>query len=96
MDTSIRQCLKLLVDNKELTPDQITACISEIMTQKATPALTGAFLIALKTFTPDVLYHSAKSMSSFAIKCEVGEDVLDIVGTGGKLFFPLAAIRFFD
>lgn len=74
---TIRTCLKLLQDAKALSTEQISACMEEIMTSKATPAQVGAFLVSLRVFSPEIIYHSAKAMASFCVPCPLSPPLLD-------------------
>src|SRR5690348_7580462 len=91
---TIKESIKLLCEHKELTGEQITESIREIITQEATPAQIGAFLLAmrLKEPSPATIFHCAKAMLSHSIPCQAGDNLIDIVGTGGKL----AILRIFE
>ena len=44
----IKECIPLLLENHELTPDQAKTTMKEIMSGEATPSQVAAFLIGLK------------------------------------------------
>lgn len=61
------------------------AAMTEIMEGRATPAQTAAFVVALriKGESLEEMTGLVEAMRAAAIKVDVGDDVVDIVGTGG-------------
>lgn len=86
------QCVRLLVEGKGCSADEAGAAVRQIMSGEGGPALTAAFLTALRwdRCTPAIVASVARSMRSYALKCEPKlsrDDVLvDVVGTGGDGF----------
>eukprot|EP01126_Amoeba_proteus_P035160 TRINITY_DN3535_c0_g1_i9.p1 TRINITY_DN3535_c0_g1~~TRINITY_DN3535_c0_g1_i9.p1 ORF type:complete len:233 (+),score=35.80 TRINITY_DN3535_c0_g1_i9:304-1002(+) len=87
--SSVRLCTKLLVNEHRMpTSEEITQCMEEIMSGKATPAQVGGFLIALsmQEIPPHVLVSCAKVLRNLALQCPLSpipDVLLDVVGTGG-------------
>src|SRR5437773_2303034 len=44
----IKECISILLENENLTKEQATRCMTEIMTGEASPAQIGSFLVVLK------------------------------------------------
>lgn len=83
---NIKQALALLVDGKNLSVDEMTSVMREIMTGEATDAQIGAFLVALriKSETLDEITGAAMVMRELATKVELSVDnLVDTCGTGG-------------
>ena len=83
----IREGIQRLVDRKNLTSEETTQIMKEIMSGETTPAQISAFLTALrmKGETIGEVTSLIQVMRQFAIKIKpkVTGRVLDIVGTGG-------------
>lgn len=83
----IRECIPLLLDNHELTPDQARATMREIMSGEATSSQVAAFLIGLKKKreTAEEITALARAMRDFAkrISPRIDGYLLDTCGTGG-------------
>ncbi|TQV71740.1 anthranilate phosphoribosyltransferase [Exilibacterium tricleocarpae] len=82
----IKQALAVLIEQQDLTTEQMTAVMQQIMTGAATAAQIGAFLVALrmKGETIDEITGAALVMREMATKVVVEADYLvDTCGTGG-------------
>jgi len=83
----IRECISLLLENHELTPDQAKATMKEIMSGEATSSQVAAFLIGLrkKRETADEVTALALVMREFSrrIHPKISGYLLDTCGTGG-------------
>ncbi|MDQ2077610.1 anthranilate phosphoribosyltransferase [Marinimicrobium sp. ABcell2] len=82
----IRQALTKLVDRIDLSTDEMTAVMREVMTGAATPAQIGGFLVALrmKGETLDEITGAATVMRELATKVDINAQYLvDTCGTGG-------------
>lgn len=81
----IKEAIKKVVDGNNLTYDEATAVMNEMMSGTATQAQTAAFLTALriKGETIDEITACATVMRDKALHVKRDTDVLDIVGTGG-------------
>jgi anthranilate phosphoribosyltransferase len=83
----IKECIPLLLDNHELTPDQAKATMKEIMSGEATSSQVAAFLIGLKKKreTADEVTALAQVMREFShrIHPKINGYLLDTCGTGG-------------
>ena len=83
----IRECIPLLLENQELTPDQAKATMREIMSGEATPSQVAAFLVGLKKKreTAEEITALAQAMRDFAkrISPRIDGYLLDTCGTGG-------------
>jgi anthranilate phosphoribosyltransferase len=83
----IRECIPLLLENHELTPDQAKATMREIMSGEATSSQVAAFLIGLKKKreTADEVTALAQVMREFGrrIHPKINGYLLDTCGTGG-------------
>ena len=82
----IKNALKLLVNRQDLTSQQMTAVMQQIMTGKATPSQIGGFLVALqmKGETIAEITAAAQVMRSLATPVDMGsDDLVDTCGTGG-------------
>lgn len=83
---NIREALALVVDGKDLSLEQMTDVMREIMTGQATDAQIGAFLVALriKGESLDEITGAATVMRELATKVNVTADnLVDTCGTGG-------------
>src|SRR5436309_12093045 len=83
----IREYIPALLENHDLTPDQVEAAMIDIMTGKATPSQISAFLIGLKKKgeTVDEITAIARVMRTFSrtVCPKVDGYLLDTCGTGG-------------
>ena len=82
----IKNALKLLVNRQDLTSQQMTAVMQQIMTGIATPSQIGGFLVALqmKGETIAEITAAAQVMRSLATTVDMGSDnLVDTCGTGG-------------
>ena len=83
----IRECIPLLLENRELTPDQAKATMREIMSGEATSSQVAAFLIGLKKKreTAEEITALAQAMRDFGrrISPRIDGYLLDTCGTGG-------------
>jgi len=81
----IREAIGKAVLGKDLTLEEATGAMNEIMSGEATQAQIAAYLTALriKGESIDEITASAKVMREKAEQVKVQGDVIDIVGTGG-------------
>ena len=82
----IKNALKLLINRQDLTSQQMTAVMQQIMTGIATPSQIGGFLVALqmKGETITEITAAAQVMRSLATPVDMGSDnLVDTCGTGG-------------
>ena len=83
----IQEALRELTEGRDLSADDMTAVMEQIMTGGATPAQVGGFLIALrmKGETIDEIAAAARVMRKLATRVEVADDthLVDTCGTGG-------------
>src|SRR2546427_12749470 len=83
----IKECIPLLLENHELTPDQAKTTMTEIMSGEATSSQVAAFLIGLKKKreTADEVTALAQVMREFSrrIHPKINGYLLDTCGTGG-------------
>lgn len=95
-----QQAIRLLIEGKDLSSEQMTAVMHQVMTGGATDAQIAGFLVALriKGETVDEISAAANVMRGLATPVSVDADYLvDIVGTGGdgaKLFNVSTASTF--
>jgi|YelNatPaOPRAMG01_1025707.scaffolds.fasta_scaffold01748_9 anthranilate phosphoribosyltransferase len=83
----IKEAIKMLVNNEDLSEDDMIECMNEIMEGRATDAQISAFLTALsiKGETVDEISGAAKVMRRKVRKIKAPEGVLDTCGTGGDM-----------
>ncbi|MBF0608220.1 MAG: anthranilate phosphoribosyltransferase [Candidatus Magnetobacterium sp. LHC-1] len=83
----IREAIGMLVQGLNLSTDEMTECMTEIMEGKATDAQIGSFLTALrlKGESVDEITAAAAVMRLKAVRIKAPENVLDTCGTGGDL-----------
>ena len=83
----IRQALSMLTTNVDMSEDEMSVCIEEIMEGRATPAQIGAFLTGLrmKGETVDEITGAARAMIKKAVAIKAPEGTLDTCGTGGDM-----------
>lgn len=82
----IQSALKLVINKQDLTSDQMTAVMQQIMTGDATPSQIGGFLVALqmKGETVVEIAAAASVMRSLATPVHLdGDHIVDTCGTGG-------------
>jgi len=81
----IREVIGKAVLGKDLTIEEATGAMNEILSGEATQAQIAAYLTALriKGESIDEITASAKVMREKAEQVKVQGDVIDIVGTGG-------------
>ncbi len=83
---NIQQAIQCVLENKNLSADEMNQVMRTIMTGEATPAQIGGFLIGLrmKGETVDEIAAAASVMRELASGVKVsGDHIVDIVGTGG-------------
>jgi len=83
---NIQQALARLMDKSDLSGEEMSAVMQQVMTGEATPAQIGAFLVALrmKGETVDEVAAAASVMRRLADAVSLGDEpAIDIVGTGG-------------
>src|SRR5438094_9155177 len=83
----IKECIPLLLENHELTPDQAKTTMTEIMSGEATSSQVAAFLIGLKKKreTADEVTALAQVMREFSSRNhpKINGYLIDTCGTGG-------------
>ena len=83
----IQEAISKLIEKQDLTIDEASAVMDEIMSGKATDAQIAGFLVALriKGETIDEITACAKVMreKAFRIKPKNQTKLIDVVGTGG-------------
>ena len=81
----IREAIELLIGQQDLTMEQASQVMEEIMTGEATPAQFGAFVTALriKGETADEIAGMARVMREKAHQVHYSEALVDTCGTGG-------------
>ena len=82
----IQQALKVLIEKQDLSDQQMTAVMQQIMTGEATPAQIAGFLVALqmKGETVTEIASAASVMRSLATPVQISAQTLvDTCGTGG-------------
>ncbi|MFK7993441.1 MAG: anthranilate phosphoribosyltransferase [Granulosicoccus sp.] len=82
----IQQALERLLNRDDLSGDEMSAVMRQVMTGEASPAQIGGFLVALrmKGETVDEVAAAASVMRSLADAVSLGDKpAIDIVGTGG-------------
>lgn len=83
----IKEAIKMLVSNINLSEIEMAECMKEIMEGKAADAQIGAFLTALriKGETVEEITGAARIMREKAAVIKAPEGVLDTCGTGGDM-----------
>jgi anthranilate phosphoribosyltransferase len=81
----IREAIERTVSGRDLTLEEASQVMREIMEGQATPAQLGAFLVALrlKGETADEIAGMAHIMREKALRVEVAGPLVDTCGTGG-------------
>ena len=80
------EAIKAVIENQDLSQQQMTAVMRLIMTGEATPAQVGGFLVGLriKGETIDEITAAATVMRELSAKVDVNkENLVDTCGTGG-------------
>lgn len=74
-----------LMSRQDLSREVAAAAMAEIMSGRATPAQTGAFIVALRTKgeSSSEMAGMVDAMMDAAVKLDVAGTPVDIVGTGG-------------
>lgn len=83
---NIKQALGAVIENQDLSLEEMASVMREIMTGECTPAQIGGFLVALrmKGETLDEITAAARVMRELATKVELSvENLVDTCGTGG-------------
>jgi anthranilate phosphoribosyltransferase len=83
----IKEAINSLVQGIDLTIDEMSACMNEIMEGKATDAQIGSFLTVLrvKGETVDEITAAASIMREKASQIKAPDGTLDTCGTGGDM-----------
>jgi len=83
----IKEAIKLSVEGKDLSEDQMTGAMRDIMEGKATDAQIGAFLTALrmKGETVEEITGAAKVMREKVTGIKAPAGTVDTCGTGGDM-----------
>lgn len=83
---NIQQAIKAVISSQDLSGEQMTEVMQQIMTGEATPSQIGGFLVGLrmKGETVDEISAAAKVMRELATPVETSaENLVDTCGTGG-------------
>src|SRR5215813_5896128 len=82
---TLREALGKLVLKEDLTREEANAAMRSLVAGEATPSQIAAFAIALrmKGETPEEIAGLAEVMREAATRVHAGDDVVDVVGTGG-------------
>ena len=77
--------LQELIEGRELGRDRASAAMAEIMAGRASEAQIAGFLVGLRTKgeTVDEMVGLVDAMYAAAVTVDAGDDVVDLVGTGG-------------
>ena len=83
----IKEAINMLVQGINLSEEEMSECMNEIMDGRATDAQIGAFLTALriKGETIEEITAAARVMREKAKRISAPEDVVDTCGTGGDM-----------
>jgi anthranilate phosphoribosyltransferase len=81
----IKESIAALVEGKDLSFDEASGAMREMMSGEAAPSQVAAFLTALriKGETADEIAGLASVMREKSLKVELDVPAIDIVGTGG-------------
>ena len=84
----IKEAIVKIVSKEDLTYDEAYTVMNEIMSGQTTPTQNAAFLAALSTKsaraeTTDEIAGCAAAMREKATRVDAGDDLFEIVGTGG-------------
>jgi anthranilate phosphoribosyltransferase len=82
---NVREALARLVLGESLSREEAQSAMRSLVEGEATPTQIGAFAIALrmKGETPEEIAGLAEVMREAATRVHAGDDVVDVVGTGG-------------
>lgn len=83
---NIKEALGRLIERQDLTQDEMTQVMRQVMTGEATDAQIGALLVALRMKSESIeeITGAAMVMRELAVKVDLGFDnLIDLVGTGG-------------
>ena len=80
-----REALGIVVGGRGLTRDEAEAAMTSVMSGEATPAQLGALLavLSVRGETPEEIAGFASAMRAHAVRVEVADGAIDVVGTGG-------------
>jgi anthranilate phosphoribosyltransferase len=80
-----REALAVIASGKMLTRAEAEAAMGSVMAGEATPAQLGALLAALhmRGETPDEIAGFASALRANALRVDVEDGAIDVVGTGG-------------
>ena len=80
-----REALGIVTGGRALTRAEAEATMTSVMAGEATPAQLGALVAALRVRgeTPDEIAGFASAMRAAAVRVDVGDGAIDVVGTGG-------------
>jgi anthranilate phosphoribosyltransferase len=80
-----REALGVVVGGRSLTRDEAEATMTSIMAGEATPAQLGGLLAVLhvRGETADEIAGFASAMRAQAVRVQVADGAMDVVGTGG-------------
>ncbi|HKZ97314.1 MAG TPA: anthranilate phosphoribosyltransferase [Hyphomicrobiaceae bacterium] len=83
--TALRPLIQKLADGKSLDEDEMRRALEVMTAGEASPALMGAFLMALRVRgeTAAEITGAARMMRATMTRVAAPEDAVDIVGTGG-------------
>jgi anthranilate phosphoribosyltransferase len=86
----IREAISAVTVGIDLTEDEAALVMEELMTDQATPSQAAALLVGLhmKGETVDEITGMVRVMRQKVLFVDVGDDVLDVVSTGGGAFDP--------
>jgi len=81
----IKEAIAALVDDRDLTFEEASGAMEDLMTGTATPAQAGSFLTALrmKGETVEEIAGLATVMRQKSLHVELSRPAIDVVGTGG-------------
>ena len=84
----IKEAIVKIVNKEDLTYDEAYTVMNEIMSGETTPTQNAAFLASLSTKsaraeTTDEIAGCAAAMREKATRVDAGDDLFEIVGTGG-------------
>jgi len=80
-----REALAIVVGGQSLTRAEAESAMGSVMAGEATPAQLGALLAALhiRGETPDEVAGFASALRANAVRVQVDDGAIDVVGTGG-------------
>src|SRR6266508_5342374 len=80
-----REALAIVVGGQSLTRAEAESAMGSVMAGESTPAQLGALLAALhiRGETPDEVAGFASALRANAVRVEVADGAIDVVGTGG-------------